>query len=406
MMRGRSEKVVLATLLAAAAAASGAPPDRVTVLLVAFGLVNILWTPPGTTWVRGISIASAVSALFWDVNARDIAIVILAAVWPPSFMVAWALARENAATDDHDRDGHTARYDARRTTAVVIVAIAVASLTYQVIRHQGLQQSAALFVGIPTVLALVVVFGVSPRSATGVACKAVTIGLLVSLIFLGEGMLCIAMSAPLFYAVAVIVGKAAEFAHRPPGRRAHTMFSWALVLVLAPMSLEGVTDSTSFGRDEWVSETRIVQASASDVEAAVFQPPRFDRVLPAYLRVGFPRPTSTRIEGQSRWVVRMRGGEMRLDGIEPRAGDLVLQLVARQPGSVRWRALSDDSHMTHFLDWHEAIVQWVPIDGHSTRVTWTLRYRRGLDPAWYFGAWERYAARLAAGYLIDTVATP
>ena len=37
---------------------------------------------------------------------------------------------------------------------------------------------------------------------------------------------------------------------------------------------------------------------------------------------------------------------------------------------------------------------------------WTLRYRRLLDPAWYFGPWERYAVRLAAGYLIDTVATP
>ena len=42
----------------------------------------------------------------------------------------------------------------------------------------------------------------------------------------------------------------------------------------------------------------------------------------------------------------------------------------------------------------------------TTRVTWTLRYRRGLDPAWYFGPMEQYAARLAAGYLIDTVATP
>jgi len=39
-------------------------------------------------------------------------------------------------------------------------------------------------------------------------------------------------------------------------------------------------------------------------------------------------------------------------------------------------------------------------------VTWTLDYERGLDPAWYFGPWERYATRLAAGYLIDAVATP
>jgi hypothetical protein len=39
-------------------------------------------------------------------------------------------------------------------------------------------------------------------------------------------------------------------------------------------------------------------------------------------------------------------------------------------------------------------------------VRWTIRYRRDLDPAWYFGPWERYAVRLAGNYLIDNVATP
>ena len=37
---------------------------------------------------------------------------------------------------------------------------------------------------------------------------------------------------------------------------------------------------------------------------------------------------------------------------------------------------------------------------------WTLRYKRLLDPAWYFGPWERYAVKLTADYLIQTVATP
>ena len=44
--------------------------------------------------------------------------------------------------------------------------------------------------------------------------------------------------------------------------------------------------------------------------------------------------------------------------------------------------------------------------GDRTQVTWTLAYERALDPAWYFGPWERYATRLAAGYLIDAVARP
>ena len=46
------------------------------------------------------------------------------------------------------------------------------------------------------------------------------------------------------------------------------------------------------------------------------------------------------------------------------------------------------------------------VSANTTKVTWTLRYDRGLDPSWYFGPWERYAAGLAADYLIDSVATP
>jgi hypothetical protein len=102
----------------------------------------------------------------------------------------------------------------------------------------------------------------------------------------------------------------------------------------------------------------------------------------------------------------MRGGEMLLNGAEPRTGDLTLRLEESKPGRVRWRAVSDTSHMTHFLWWREIVVEWDAVDARTTRVTWTLRYQRGLDPAWYFGPMERYAVRLAGGYLIDAVATP
>ena len=38
-----------------------------------------------------------------------------------------------------------------------------------------------------------------------------------------------------------------------------------------------------------------------------------------------------------------------------------------------------------------AEVEWHETGDAQTRVRWTLRYRRSLDPAWYFGPWERYA---------------
>jgi hypothetical protein len=267
-----------------------------------------------------------------------------------------------------------------------------------------LDQTAALFVGIPALLAIVVLFGVSPQSATGVACKAVTVALLVSGVFLGEGILCVFMSAPLFYAIAIAIAN--KTPDEPSGL---TLRSFAILLVVGPLSLEGVTDFTTLNRDESVAVSRIVRGSSDAVARALFEPPRFSRIRPFFLRAGFPSPVSTRIDGngsRTRWVIEMRGGEMRLNGMEPRTGDLVLELEEARPGLARWRAVSDSSHMTHFLTWREAIVQWEPVDARTTKVTWTLRYRRDLDPSFYFGPMERYAVQLAAGYLIDAAATP
>ncbi|HWW88844.1 MAG TPA: hypothetical protein VNZ26_34865, partial [Vicinamibacterales bacterium] len=174
-------------------------------------------------------------------------------------------------------------------------------------------------------------------------------------------------------------------------------------------SLEGVTQFTTVDRAESVSETKVIAVPAAAVEQVLFAQPRFERRLPLYLRAGFPMAISTRIERQAdetRWVIRVRGGEMRLNGMEPREGDLVLALEESRPGLVRWRAVSDTSHMTHFLFWRAVAVRWQPLTATTTRVTWTLDYDRGLDPAWYFGPMERYAVHLAASYLIDAVATP
>ena len=299
----------------------------------------------------------------------------------------------------------SSRADERRAqfaVAGLVGTVTLVTIVYRALVSYDLDQTAALFVGLPGLLAIAAVFAPA-RSATGVAVKCVTIGLLVSLLFLWEGMLCVLMSAPLFYLVAIVIGRLVGNVNQPDDR-GH-LSSWIALFAILPMSFEGVTATTTIGRAVTISEIRIVNASAEQVEAALQQPPRFDRALPRYLSMGFPRPTMTSIAG-SRWLVRMRGGEMRLNGMEPRVGDLILEREATGPRSIVWRATSDSSHVTHFLNWESSRVEWQAIDATHTRVTWTLRYRRGLDPAWYFGPMERYAAHLAAGYLIDAVATP
>jgi hypothetical protein len=373
--------------------------------LLIFGLLNAVVWVPGTLWVRVIAVVVSALTLVWP-RGTGSGLAFMWLVWIPTVMVAWALAREKAAHPPIDPDQRTSAQRARSAMTAIVLAVAAGSLVYRLTLVNGLQQTAALFVGVPALIAVVVIFAISPRSAVGVACKAVTLGLLMSMLLLQEGILCIAMAAPLFYAVAIAIATSIDFVRR---RNRSTTVSVIVILASTPFSLEGVTGVTTVSRDETVAAVRTVPASALQVERALFQPPRFDRRLPLYLRAGFPRPVSTRIErgvDAGRWIIQFRGGEMYLNGMEPRTGDLVLALEEARLGLVRWRVVSDSSHMTHFLWWREITVQYEPVDQATTRVTWTVRYDRGLDPAWYFGPWERYAMHLAANYLIDAVATP
>ena len=112
----------------------------------------------------------------------------------------------------------------------------------------GLEQTAALFIGMPALLATAAVF-IPTRSAKGVACKAVTIGLLISLIFLGEGLLCVLMTAPLFYAGGADRRRDDRYARRRLTESRHNIFSCLAAMSLVPMSLEGVVPITTIARN-------------------------------------------------------------------------------------------------------------------------------------------------------------
>ena len=399
-------KLSLAAILVGAAiigsrAAPQAPiplPGEVDGLTLAgfliLGELNLFVRLRSGWFVRGATYVVVLAGLL---SPRTMAplLLLLWIVWPIAIMVAVGLDERT------DLDEAMA---SRTVVAALVAASVLGAVSYRLILRHDLGQTSVLFIGIPALLAIVVVYFVSPRSATGVACKAVTIGLLISLVFLWEGALCVAMAAPLFYIVAIGIGSIAD-----AGKRNRTTIVSSLLLAVAPMSLEGVTPATTINRAQVSSATKIVAASPDAIGCALFGSPRFDRALPGYLRAGFPRAVQTHIDrtgDRPRWIVNVSGGEMYINGMEHRSGELVLSLEEARPGHVRWRAVSDTSHMRHFLTWREIAVDWHAVDGHRSQVTWTIHYDRGLDPAWYFGPWEQYAVGLAAGYLIDTVATP
>jgi hypothetical protein len=270
---------------------------------------------------------------------------------------------------------------------------------YRLLVQHSLEQTAALFIGLPTVLAVVLALTPNAKSATGMAMKGVTLALLMCGPILAEGFICVVMSAPLFYLIAAVIGVLTDRARRK--RKSAGLYSLVLVPLLLS-SLEGTTPELTFRTREVVTVRKLVAGSPADVERALAATPRFEAPLPPFLRLKFPLPAMSRGEGLmpgAERVIHFAGGE-------GKPGDLTLRVTGHAPNRVTFTAASDTSHIAHWLTWRTADVAWRPAAAGTTEVTWTLVYDRELDPAWYFGPWERYATGLAAEYLIDTVATP
>jgi len=300
---------------------------------------------------------------------------------------------------------HGVTFGPARTVAAVAVALGVGSLVYRLLHASDLSESAALFIGIPSLMAFAAAFialRLHADSVLGITLKSITIGLLLAGPLLGEGFICVLLAAPLFYAVGIVIAFAIEMVRRFARARRHTSTLGLLVLPLLAFSLEGVVPALTVPRQATSVAERTLVATPEMVSAALAQSPHFDVPLDGVLGIGFPRPATASGHGLAvgdRRVVTFatRGGRQR---------DLVMEVAASGPDWVRFQPVSDATRIAEWLRWQSAFVSWTDIGDGRTRVRWALTYERRLDPAWYFGPWESLVTTLAADYLIQSAASP
>jgi hypothetical protein len=274
-----------------------------------------------------------------------------------------------------------------------LIISAVGAALYKILVERHLEQTSALFIGLPTLLAILLVYFVKPRTVFGLTMFTMTLVILITAIFFGEGIVCILMAAPVLYFVAAIIGLIAEWITRRRNKR-------STMLVLIPfvaMSFEGVTPRLSLPRENVVKVEAIVLGVPESFRHKLSEPFHFGKDLPTFLRLGFPLPTASMsqgLEAGTRKTVHFAGGE-------GNPGDLTAVITG---GGIDWTEcefVSDTSHIAHWLAWKSARIEWTPVNDHQVRVRWTVTYQRSLDPAWYFGPMERYGVRLALEYLVQ-----
>jgi hypothetical protein len=294
---------------------------------------------------------------------------------------------------DQERE---ARPEGWATKSIVLsgVCVAVGVLGFAMSVATGTTDSALLFVGLPTLLALAIAVSRPARSVHGLTFKGITLGLLLAAVLLHEGAICVLFAAPLVYAVGHIIALVVDIARRRGHRGAYAVVPVALLL-----SVEGIVPGWRVVPVQTVTVTHTVAISPAEVPAHLATGPDLVGTARPWLLATMPLPGHSGGNGIAlgdRWIFVFHG-----DTHGP-GGQLVTEVTRSDAGSVEFQRISDTSIVHRWLDWRSARITWHAVDG-GTEVRLDLTFGRGLDPSWYFGPVEDVMVGAAADFLLDSL---
>lgn len=284
---------------------------------------------------------------------------------------------------------------ARRGVAAVAIALAVGSVVYRLVHWGHVDQTALLFIGIPTAMAIIVAYMKPAQSLTGTLMKATLIGVALSGIVFAEGLVCILMSAPLFLGVAAAVGGIINGRAAGAGRCTATDGYGRPALRPAVarrndrrdvVATRGIRHGRTYRRRHSCRGSREARRRSLLLRRSPVA--LSERVPDAH------RGEGTGLDVGDERYVRFTMGSMRV------------RVTHSEPNAVTFARIEDTTPVRNWLEVGDSVITWTGIAPGRTRIRWTMYYERHLDPAWYFGPLERFGVNKAAGYLIDSVATP
>lgn len=264
--------------------------------------------------------------------------------------------------------------------------------------------SAALYVGLPFMLALGMCFIPKAKTRVGSTLKGITIAILLAFPVLNEGVICMLMAAPILYGVGILTAWSHD---RYEKKEKGGKIQLALVTtVLALASFEGVHEVTTFPRENSVEYSRIIDAPIEAIRETMAATPQISETRPFYMHL-FPLPVKTSGSGLE------VGDERKLDYVykkwiwtHEKRGSTVFRVVESKDDYIRFEIPYDKSYLSSYLVWQSSEVLLKPINDNQTQVTWRLSYTRKLDPVWYFGPMQHHYVIQTAKALIDNVADP
>ncbi|MDI1463220.1 hypothetical protein QEZ54_19755 [Catellatospora sp. KI3] len=289
-----------------------------------------------------------------------------------------------------DRPEPRASLRARLAVAAIVTVVGAVAFVATVL--DGRTDSAMVFVGLPTLLAVALTL-TSVRNVYGRVTKVVTIVLLLTAVFLHEGFICVVLAAPLVYAVALGVTAVVQAVRR--GSR-----TYALVLPLLLISGgEGLAPEVRVNPQQAAFVVRVLPLTVDQVAARLADGPEPTALRSVTLRM-LSMPTPLQVEGDGldlgdRWMFAYHGSA------HGPGGHIVTEITERSAQRVGFGFVEDTTINARWFHWRHAAVTWRAVDAGHTEVTLDIAYERRLDPFWYFGPIQQTLMHAGGEHLLD-----
>ncbi len=233
---------------------------------------------------------------------------------------------------------------------------------------------------------------------------ATIIVMLASSAILFEGFICVIMAAPIYIFFALLAISISPDRADPDRFKKSDVFRASFVpLVVIIISVEGLTDTTSFPREEVITRTHILELTPKEIHANLARPVHLDAKRSAFLSI-FPLPERVDAPKFAQGETHKAFFTYRRWGFtNVQKGETHLYMKTVKPLLVETVVTQDTSYFSHYLTVHGTKIEMTPQADGTTQVSLTIRYRRTLDPAWYFGPMQRRAIGESADYLLENI---
>lgn len=233
---------------------------------------------------------------------------------------------------------------------------------------------------------------------------AALIVMLASSAILFEGFLCVLMAAPIYLFFASLTFAFGREHPNYDSKSVGNVFRVSIVpVIIAILSIEGLTDKTSFPREEVITRTQVLNLTPEQIHANLAQPVHMDAKRSKFLSL-FPLPEKVEAHKFAQGETHKAFFTYRRWGFtNVHKGETWLHMKTVEPLKIETEVTKDTSYFSHYLNIHGTQIDMAPKTDGTTEVTLTIRYRRKLDPAWYFGPMQRKAMRESADYLLANV---